>query len=655
MVNLNKMYDGVVNSPETYLTQNLAADATIIYVADSSAFGSLPNLAVIGTDQNAETILIKSKRSDGGLEVQRALEGPAKRWEKTTEIARNFTNFDYQQIKDNIEKLNKNKQETLTAGNNIQIVNGKISATDSKYDDTQIKKDIVELQNSQLKKASQTEAESGVDNTKYMTPQATKQAIEKLSPKQDLSEYLKTTDLKNAKLRTNKNSIRVFTDRSKSETDLDIILGDLELRTEQNKKNIKTKLSEMTEDSTHRTVTDSEKEKWNKKFDLPAGKENQVLTKTTNGAEFKEISSSRSATFVIANYDSSENSKAGADYVIQESDCAAEIINSFIGKLPNYGGKIQLTEGNFNIKKPISINFTKNNTIIEGYGDSTNIIDKLTKDARNSVIVNISNGIANCRLSDLNITHEASNSINIRGNKNYFKNLNVINNGSYPSVYFGDNTRENMFENCNIKCNASYSYWIPSTSESNTLLCCSAESTESNANPFCIEGKNNIISNCYGKTIGAYVFNISGESNQFSNCAAVSNITAFQIQGSKNQLSNCRGVANKYDGIGTDKTAKDILITNCIGISQSGDGVSIGGNNIHVSNTFGISNNGDGITTSPGSQRCIIVNCVAKTSNKSEKGMLALGDTHVFMGNIIYGKDNIYSSSVRLKQNNITF
>ena len=71
MVSLNKMYDGVVNSPETYLTQNLAADATIIYVADSSVFGSLPNLAVIGTDQNAETILIKSKRSDGGLEVQR--------------------------------------------------------------------------------------------------------------------------------------------------------------------------------------------------------------------------------------------------------------------------------------------------------------------------------------------------------------------------------------------------------------------------------------------------------------------------------------------------------------------------------------------------------------------------------------------------------
>uniref|UniRef100_UPI000288C789 BppU family phage baseplate upper protein n=1 Tax=Peptoniphilus rhinitidis TaxID=1175452 RepID=UPI000288C789 len=227
--------------------------------------------------------------------------------------------------------------------------------------------------------------------------------------KVDLSEYLKTVNLSSTKLRTNKSNTNVFTDRSTSDHQLDIILGDLELRTEENKKNIesrakstdiKIKLSEMKEDSTHRTVSDSEKQSWNKKFELPDGKENQVLTKTAEGAEFKEISSSRSATFVIANYDSSENSKAGADYVIQENDCAAEIINNFIAKLPEYGGKIQLTEGNFNIKKNLAISFTKNNVIIEGYGNSTNIIDKLTKGERNQPIVNISKGITNCRLAD---------------------------------------------------------------------------------------------------------------------------------------------------------------------------------------------------------------------------------------------------------------
>lgn len=558
MVNLNKMYDGVVNSPETYLTQNLAADATIIYVADGSVFGNLPNLAVIGTDQTAETILVEKKRSDGGYNVKRSIEGNGGSWTRTTPVARNFTNFDYQQLKDNIEKLNKGKQESLTAGNNIQIVNGRISATDSKYDDTQIKKDIAELQNIQLKKASQAEAESGLDNTKYMTPQATKQAIEKLSPKQDLSGYAL-------------------------------------------KKDIKTKLSEMTEDSTHRTVTDSEKQSWNKKFDLPAGKENQVLTKTTDGAEFKNISSSRSATFVIANYDSSENSKTGADYVVQENDCAAEIINNLITKLPEYGGKIQLTEGNFNIKKNLSINFTKNNTIIEGYGDSTNIIDKLTKDERSSVIVNISNDIKNCRLSDLNIAHEASNTINIRGNKNYIKNVNIINNGTYPSLIINDNTSENILENCSVKCDSSYCYWIRKTSKNNKILNCSGENTQNDI--FRIESSSNQLTNCSGvismepsNSLYPYaVFYIIGSNNQILNCSGENtNSCVFQINGSNNQLTNCSGVTTKgllcivngnnnqvLNYIGTTTTSDMVVPMGIYGTNSSIIGCNLIGPDVH--------------------------------------------------------------------------
>lgn len=219
MTNLNKMYAGVANSPDTFLISPLASGGNIMYVADSSVFGNLPNIAVLGSGANAETVLITSKRSDQGLNVQRAVEGVARDWAKASIVARNFTNYDYKQLKENIEKINNGKQESLTAGNNIQISNGKISATDTKYDDTQIKKDIETLKNSQLAKASQTEAENGVDNTKFMTPLTTKQAIQKLSHKQDLTGYAKRTE-------------------------------------------IKTKLSEMTEDSTHRTVTDTEKEKW---------------------------------------------------------------------------------------------------------------------------------------------------------------------------------------------------------------------------------------------------------------------------------------------------------------------------------------------------------------------------------------------------------
>lgn len=87
--------------------------------------------------------------------------------------------------------------------------------------------------------------------------------------------------------------------------------------------------------------------------------------------KLKTLATSRSATFVIANYDSSENSKAGADYVIKENESFCDVINSFVKKLPLQGGKIQLTEGNFVEWKNKSVNLTTPNIVIEGYGRST--------------------------------------------------------------------------------------------------------------------------------------------------------------------------------------------------------------------------------------------------------------------------------------------
>lgn len=418
----------------------------------------------------------------------------------------------------------------------------------------------------------------------------------------------------------------------------------------------KKQLKDFQEDSTHRVVTDAEKQNWNKKFELPDGKENQVLTKTTNGAEFKEISSSRSATFVIANYDSSENSKAGADYVIQESDCAAEIINSFIGKLPEYGGKIQLTEGNFNIKKNESINFTKNNTIIEGYGNATTIIDRMVGDSRSSVIVNISSKIEKCRLSHLNVTHETSNSINIRGNKNIIKNVNIINNGSYPSIIINDTTSKNILENCSVTCNASYCYWIKNASEQNEIINCIGETKQDNNDVFHIEGKNNKLSNCSVTTmaVSSYAFNVMGESNQLLNCFGMSDVVAFEIKGTKTRLLNCKGVSTDFFGIDVDGSSKGAMIINCVGVSQGDAAINVNGREIHIYESLGISEENDGIRASTNSYDCVIINCTAKSNNKSEYGMSALGNNSIFINNIIYGSENIYSSHVRLKQNNIT-
>lgn len=144
MTDLNKMYPGVANSPETFLKENVAPEGTTLYVNDTSVLGDLPTLAVIGTDQNAETVLVKSKRSDGGLDVQRAVEGIARKWEKATIVARNFTNYDYKILVENINKLNsgkieqkdlKTKLSEMTSDSTHRVVTDKEkSAWDNKVD-----------------------------------------------------------------------------------------------------------------------------------------------------------------------------------------------------------------------------------------------------------------------------------------------------------------------------------------------------------------------------------------------------------------------------------------------------------------------------------------------------------------------------------------
>ncbi len=242
MTNLNKMYDGVANSPDTFLTSPLASGGNIMYVADSSVFGTLPNLAVIGNGANAETILIKKKREDGGLDVDRGIEGKAKDWPKATTAARNFTNYDHGKFKENIEILNKdkleensqisfneaNKKENIFSTDSIKIIFSKLSKwfislkdiawtgklADAEEDETHrlVTDEEKEKWDKELEKASKIEAETATDDTKYMTPLRTKDAIKKLSTKI-------------------------------------------------------TKLSELEADETHRLVTDSEKEKWNKELE----------------------------------------------------------------------------------------------------------------------------------------------------------------------------------------------------------------------------------------------------------------------------------------------------------------------------------------------------------------------------------------------------
>lgn len=114
MADLNTMYPGVANSPDTYLKEPLASGGSILYAIDGSVFGTLPTLATIGEDQNAETILILAKRTDSGYDIQRAVEGIARDWIKGSTIARNFTNYDYEKLVANINILDLSKAEKTT-------------------------------------------------------------------------------------------------------------------------------------------------------------------------------------------------------------------------------------------------------------------------------------------------------------------------------------------------------------------------------------------------------------------------------------------------------------------------------------------------------------------------------------------------------------
>jgi len=98
------MYPGMVNSPETTLTNGISESDTLIYVLDPARVPTPPNLMTLGTGTNAETVKV-TEINDSAITVERGFQGIAKSWSTGTVIARNFTEYDYGALKDNIDDL----------------------------------------------------------------------------------------------------------------------------------------------------------------------------------------------------------------------------------------------------------------------------------------------------------------------------------------------------------------------------------------------------------------------------------------------------------------------------------------------------------------------------------------------------------------------
>ena len=64
------MYPGMINSPETTITNGISESDTIIYVLDPTRVPTPPNLMTLGTGTNAETIKV-TEINDSAITVER--------------------------------------------------------------------------------------------------------------------------------------------------------------------------------------------------------------------------------------------------------------------------------------------------------------------------------------------------------------------------------------------------------------------------------------------------------------------------------------------------------------------------------------------------------------------------------------------------------
>ena len=113
------MYSNVPFSKDTTIVEQVNAAAVTIEVVDGTVFPDAPNYAVIGTDENAETIYYGAIAGNILSGIIRGVEGLARTWTAGEVISRNFTNRDLEAITNNIRDLDSNKLATTGDGKDV--------------------------------------------------------------------------------------------------------------------------------------------------------------------------------------------------------------------------------------------------------------------------------------------------------------------------------------------------------------------------------------------------------------------------------------------------------------------------------------------------------------------------------------------------------
>ena len=105
MGELLTMYPPQNNSPYTTLEAAIGGGETSVTVADASVLPEAPNLLTIGTEENAEVVLMTAKTGNI-LTVQRGVYGTtAGEWGKDERIYRAITAKDLGDLQDNVKAL----------------------------------------------------------------------------------------------------------------------------------------------------------------------------------------------------------------------------------------------------------------------------------------------------------------------------------------------------------------------------------------------------------------------------------------------------------------------------------------------------------------------------------------------------------------------
>ena len=93
-----QLYPGLAFSPQAVLADNVGAGDAVVPVSDVSAFPPAPNLATIGGEEGAETILYAAKTETALSGCVRGVEGEPRAWSAGEPIARNWTAKDHNDL-----------------------------------------------------------------------------------------------------------------------------------------------------------------------------------------------------------------------------------------------------------------------------------------------------------------------------------------------------------------------------------------------------------------------------------------------------------------------------------------------------------------------------------------------------------------------------